>query len=223
MREHYLKLFPIIVCEPKMKKNILLISLLISNQALSKIPDFNISSIADVDTISKVTMNSDETKFYMLTQTNDAIYATNNAKVFLSENKGDIPFSEFADTYISIIELGKLYKFRRGVQENGSKSVLLTALSKVKKPEFECKLSSKDYSSSREDGFKKIDIDCKSSIYGKNHWLEQNQRITDTYYLTIHNGEWNLSGFEFGLIKTYIESINSKISNIKKTINEQTI
>jgi hypothetical protein len=172
---------------------------------------------------SQAVRTADSSKLATLEQVQDAIHDSSEAKFFLMENKISVDLQDFAGLYARLLETNKLHKFKRAIELNDSRTVFLSALAESRKPKHNCKVDVSNYGLENGEQFKRISVICNSSVYGSSHWLQPTDRVSDVYYVAQKDNEWVLGGFEFGLVKTYIEDINQKLLNIKLSLNEQVI
>ena len=172
---------------------------------------------------SQAVRTADGSKLATLEQVQEAIHDSSEAKFFLMENKSSVDLQDFADLYVRLLDTNKLHKFKRAIELNDSRTVFLAALDESRNPDHNCKVDVSNYGLKNGEQFKRISITCNSTVYGRSHWLYPTEQVSDVYYVSQKGNEWVLGGFEFGLVKTYIEDIKQKLINIKLSLNEQVI
>ncbi|EGR2229334.1 hypothetical protein QX249_08675 [Vibrio parahaemolyticus] len=206
-------------------KNLFLFTALLSLSHASLAGDLSPSQERYIDKINKAisTSSSKLIKESLISQANDAIAISGEAKQFLKVHHGNIDLHDFKTLYSEAMKSGELHKFKNALSEHGGKSVLMAASHEYKNKDHGCEVSLDSYGIRHQQELHKLTVTCMPTVYGMSHWVPVTQKIKDVYYLSVENGTEVLEQVEFGLLNSYSQNIESLLKEIDKSLNEEFI
>lgn len=206
-------------------KKLLLLTVLMSGSCSSFADEIVVNENIYLEMIRKAisVSNNEFIKDSLISQTNEAIAISGEAKQFLKVNHANIDLNSFKALYSEIMNSEQLHKFKNALLDHGGKSVLVAASNEYKNKKHGCEVTLDSYGVNSGQEFKKITVKCMPTVYGRDHWIPVTQKIKDVFYVSNVNGEDVLEQVEFGLLNNYSQKIESLLKEANEITNEKYI